>query len=78
MSKPLTFLASSIFSIRSLNVKKLILPPTSGLYSNESKPHVNFEEKRTASGSFTYGAPRGQHDDCVMALTMAWDSLGMQ
>jgi len=39
---------------------------------------LNFEEKRTASGSFTYSAPRGQHDDCVMALAMAWDSLGMQ
>jgi len=39
---------------------------------------LNFEEKRTASGAFTYCAPEGQHDDCVMALAMAWDSLGMQ
>ena len=39
---------------------------------------LNFEEKRTASGLFTYSAPSGQHDDCVMALAMAWDSLGMQ
>ena len=39
---------------------------------------LNFEEKRTASGAFTYSAPSGQHDDCVMALAMAWDSLGMQ
>lgn len=32
-----------------------------------------FEQKRTRAGySWTYGAPRGFHDDCVMALALAW------
>ena len=39
---------------------------------------LNFEEKRTASGAYTYSAPGGQHDDCVMALAMAWDGLHNQ
>lgn len=36
---------------------------------------LNYEEKRTPSGAYVYNAPRGQHDDCVMALAIAWDNL---
>jgi phage terminase large subunit-like protein len=36
---------------------------------------LSFESKRTASGSFTYSAPEGQHDDCVMSLALAWDGI---
>ena len=39
---------------------------------------LNFEERRTPSGAFQYSAPSGQHDDCVMALAIAWDSLQVQ
>jgi hypothetical protein len=31
-----------------------------------------FESDRTPSGSTRYGAPEGCHDDCVMALALAW------
>ena len=36
---------------------------------------LSFESKRSASGSFTYSAPDGMHDDCVMALAIAWWSI---
>lgn len=32
---------------------------------------LSYESKRSASGSFTYGAPAGVHDDCVMSLALA-------
>jgi len=34
---------------------------------------LSFESKRNASGSFSYSAPDGQHDDTVMSLALAWD-----
>ena len=33
---------------------------------------LSFESKKTNSGNFTYSAPEGQHDDCVMSLVLAW------
>jgi len=33
---------------------------------------LSFESKKTNSGNFTYSAPEGQHDDCVMSLALAW------
>lgn len=33
---------------------------------------LSFESKKTSSGNFTYSAPDGQHDDCVMSLALAW------
>jgi hypothetical protein len=36
---------------------------------------LSFESKRAPSGSFTYGAPEGMHDDCVMSLAIAWNSI---
>jgi len=33
---------------------------------------LSFESKRNASGSFSYSAPPGMHDDCVLALAIAW------
>ncbi len=33
---------------------------------------LSFESKRSASGSFTYSAPDGMHDDTVMSLAIAW------
>jgi len=36
---------------------------------------LNYEEKRTQTGAYIYNAPKGQHDDCVMALAIAWDNL---
>jgi phage terminase large subunit-like protein len=33
---------------------------------------LSFESKRSASGSFTYSAPDGMHDDCVMSLAIGW------
>jgi phage terminase large subunit-like protein len=35
----------------------------------------SFEAKRNASGSFSYSAPDGMHDDMVMSLAIAWDSI---
>lgn len=32
----------------------------------------SFTMLRTPGGSLTYGAPPGMHDDCVMALAIAW------
>lgn len=37
---------------------------------------LSFESKRSPSGSFTYLAPEGGHDDTVMALAIAWNSIG--
>jgi len=36
---------------------------------------LSFEAKRNASGSFSYSAPDGMHDDCVMSLAIAWHGL---
>lgn len=36
---------------------------------------LSFEAKRNASGSFSYSAPNGMHDDTVMALAIAWNGL---
>ena len=35
-----------------------------------------FEAKRNTSGTFSYSAPAGLHDDCVMSLAIAWDGVG--
>lgn len=37
---------------------------------------LSFESRRSPSGSFTYSAPEGMHDDAVMALAIAWHSIG--
>lgn len=36
---------------------------------------LSFEAKRNASGSFSYSAPSGMHDDCLMSLAIAWHGL---
>ena len=36
---------------------------------------LSFESKRNASGSFSYSAPSGMHDDTVMALAIAWSGF---
>lgn len=36
---------------------------------------LSFESKRNASGSFSYSAPDGMHDDCVMALAIGWEAI---
>ena len=36
---------------------------------------LSFESKRNASGSFSYSAPEGMHDDCVMSLAFAWNAI---
>jgi hypothetical protein len=36
---------------------------------------LSFESKRNASGSFSYSAPDGMHDDCVMSLAFAWNAV---
>jgi len=36
---------------------------------------LSFEGKRNLSGSFSYSAPAGMHDDCVMSLAIAWDAI---
>jgi hypothetical protein len=33
---------------------------------------LSYESKQTASGSITYSAPDGGHDDTVMSLALAW------
>ena len=35
-----------------------------------------FEVDRTASGLTRYGAPSGEHDDCVISLALAYSALG--
>ncbi|KKT30746.1 MAG: hypothetical protein UW18_C0011G0007 [Microgenomates group bacterium GW2011_GWF1_44_10] len=37
---------------------------------------LSFESKRSPSGSFSYSAPDGLHDDTVMSLALAWDCIG--
>lgn len=34
-----------------------------------------FEAKRNNSGTFSYSAPDGMHDDCVMALAIVWQGI---
>ena len=34
---------------------------------------LSFESKRNNSGSFSYSAPEGMHDDTVMSLAIAWN-----
>lgn len=34
-----------------------------------------YEATRLSSGMLRYGAPPGMHDDCVMALALAWQAL---
>jgi hypothetical protein len=36
---------------------------------------LSFESKRNASGSFSYSAPEGMHDDCVMSLAIGWNAV---
>jgi phage terminase large subunit-like protein len=36
---------------------------------------LSFESKRSPSGSFSYSAPEGMHDDAVMSLAIAWDAV---
>ena len=36
---------------------------------------LSFESKRNASGSFSYSAPAGMHDDCVMSLAIGWSGM---
>jgi len=36
---------------------------------------LSFESKRSPSGSFSYSAPEGMHDDCCMSLAIAWDCI---
>ena len=33
-----------------------------------------YESKRLPSGAMRYSAPEGMHDDCVMALALAWSA----
>ena len=39
---------------------------------------LSFESKRTPGGLFSYSAPEGQHDDCVMSLAIAHQAIGRQ
>jgi phage terminase large subunit-like protein len=39
---------------------------------------LSFESKRSPSGGFSYSAPSGMHDDCVMSLAIAWSALSTQ
>jgi len=36
---------------------------------------LSFEGKRNASGTFSYSAPAGMHDDCVMSLAIGWSGM---
>jgi hypothetical protein len=36
---------------------------------------LSFESKRNPSGTFSYSAPEGLHDDCVMSLSIAWNAI---
>lgn len=36
-----------------------------------------YEQTRTASGMLRYSAPAGMHDDCVMALALAWQAVAV-
>jgi hypothetical protein len=37
-----------------------------------------FEGERGTSGLIRYGAPAGFHDDCVMALALAWQGASAE
>jgi hypothetical protein len=39
---------------------------------------VAYQAERLPSGLTRYGAPSGQHDDCVMALLIAWSAVAGQ
>ena len=39
---------------------------------------LSFESKRNASGSFSYSAPDGMHDDTVMSLAFAWNAVASE
>lgn len=36
---------------------------------------LSYESKQNASGSISYSAPDGGHDDCVMSLAFAWNAV---
>lgn len=36
---------------------------------------LSFESKKNNSGTFSYSAPEGQHDDCVMSLALAFHAV---
>ena len=38
---------------------------------------LSFESKRNPSGGFSYSAPAGMHDDCVMSLAFAWNAISV-
>lgn len=40
----------------------------------QKKELLSFEEKVSPNGSFSYSAPAGAHDNCVMALALVWDA----
>ena len=48
------------------------VPPLWMLYFDGCIDIGEFESKRNASGGFSYSAPDGMHDDCVMSLAIAW------
>ena len=39
---------------------------------------LSFESKRTPGGLYSYSAPEGQHDDCVMSLAIAHQAIGKE
>jgi hypothetical protein len=34
-----------------------------------------YQQERTPTGNYRFGAPPGQHDDCVIALALAWHGI---
>lgn len=36
---------------------------------------ISYEVETTMGGNWVYGAPRGQHDDTVMAMALAWNGM---
>lgn len=36
---------------------------------------IAYDQERLPSGQIRYGAPKGQHDDCVMSLAIAWHGM---
>ena len=36
---------------------------------------IAYTQERSPTGIYKYGAPQGEHDDCVMALAMAWHGV---
>lgn len=37
---------------------------------------LSYDQERKPSGAIRYGAPDGQHDDCIMSLAIAWHGMG--